>query len=102
MSSTTAARSGLNQQTRFIIGTILGFAVSGSALFVFSTILAGSLISDAVLSGFTFLGIGLSVLGYLEHRKGSTSLLSDLVFGFGMGIVVVSFIGAGYGSIALV
>jgi hypothetical protein len=89
-------------QTRFIIGMVLGLAIAGAYLAIFSvTAFALSPLAPFALSGFAVFGIVLSIVGYLDHRKGKETLLSDFFFGLGMGIVIVSFLNAGYGSMAL-
>jgi len=89
----------VNRQLRFVLGVIVGF-VLGIVLIALSNVVSQPLVSDATASSLTFVGIGLGIVGYIHHRRGSQSLFADFFFGFGVGIVVVSFLGAGNGTLS--
>jgi hypothetical protein len=91
----------VNAKNTFVLGVLLGIAISGAFYFLFSFIVLYAF-SDLVLSGVTLLGIGFAGGGYFAHWKGDRSFTTYFVLGLGVGIVLVSFIGAGYGSIYLV
>ena len=96
----SVARRRFNPKLRFILGAIVGFGL-GIALIVISGEFPNPIIADAVASSLTFIGIGLAVLGYVELRRGNESILSDFFFGFGAGLIIVSFLGAGNGTLTL-
>lgn len=84
----------LSRQSRFIVGAAIGLVLAGIVLALFATTYASSPFASAVLSGMTFLGLGVSAVGYLIHRGNySSSGLFDFVFGFGVGVMIVAFFG---------
>lgn len=89
------------RQNRFVIGAAIGLILAGILLALFATIYSTSSIADAVLSGMTFLGIGLSVIGYLIQRRSTISPAMDFIFGFGIGVVIVSFFGTISGTLTV-
>jgi hypothetical protein len=96
-----ATTASVNGKNTFLFGTGAGIAIAAVIYFVFNFVLLYT-VSEIVLSGLTFLGIGLAAGGYFSHWKGDRSFTTFFVLGLGIGIVLVSFIGAGYGSIYLV
>jgi hypothetical protein len=91
----------VNGKSTFLLGTGIGIGVAAVIFFLFVYILLYPF-SNLVLSGVTFLGIGLAAGGYFSHWKGDRSFTTFFILGLGIGITLVSFIGAGYGSIFLV
>ncbi|MHB8567687.1 MAG: hypothetical protein ACYC7D_01170 [Nitrososphaerales archaeon] len=91
----------MNRQLRFVIGAAIGLIIAGFALAVFATIYSQSPVATTILSGMTFLGIGLAVGGYLLDREGYTSSWFDFIFGFGVGVMLVSFFGTMSGTLTV-
>lgn len=90
-----------SRQNRFVIGAAIGLILAGILLALFATIYSTSSIADTVLSGMTFLGIGLSVIGYFAQRRKIISPAMDFIFGFGIGVVIVSFFGTVSGTLTV-
>lgn len=80
----------------FLVGASLGLLLSAVVYYVFSFVVT-SPISDIVVSGTTLLGIGFSAGGYFFHWRGDNSMATFFVTGFGAGIILVAFLGAGAG-----
>ena len=80
----------------FLYGTAVGLAVAASVYYIFSFVVLSG-ISDAAVSGITLLGIGFAAGGYLVRWRGDTSGTTYFVIGVGIGIIIVSCVGAGAG-----
>lgn len=85
-----------NTRTTFLVGATAGVAVAAVFYLVFSLVDI-SVLSDEIVSGITLLGVGFAIGGYLAQWKGHRSPMTYFVFGLGIGIVLVAFIGAGAG-----
>ncbi|MDG6995767.1 MAG: hypothetical protein JRN52_07580 [Nitrososphaerota archaeon] len=86
---------------RFIIGLVLGLVVAGAIQLVFSYGTVSMLAIGSLFTGIlTILGLILAGAGYVAHAKNDSSIVSDLLLGFGIGLVLVAFIQAGNGSLS--
>lgn len=79
----------------FLSGSAVGLAVASTIYGVFYFV--SSPYADAMVSGVTLIGIGLALGGYVMRWRGDRSREVYFMLGIGVGIVVVSFIGAGTG-----
>ncbi|MDE1858116.1 MAG: hypothetical protein KGI26_03500 [Thaumarchaeota archaeon] len=79
----------------FMLGVLIGLAVSGTAYGVFS--FATSPYADAFVSGVTLMGFGLALGGYFLRWRGDKSKELYFLMGAGIGIVIVAFLNAGAG-----
>ncbi len=91
----------MNRRLRFIVGVVLGFVVAGFVQLIFSFDTLSSLPVGSMLAGsMTILGLILAGSGYVAHERNDNSIVSDLLLGFGIGLILVAFIGAGNGSLS--
>ena len=86
---------------RFVFGLVLGFIVGAILVLVFSGISSPAWIGSVVLSSMTFSGFALILFGYFYKRKGVKTFSSDFLLGFGIGLILVWFVGAGNGTLTL-
>ncbi len=93
--------SEMNRSFRFITGVFLGLLVATAVQLVFSYSALSTLPAGSIFVGsMTILGLILAGAGYVAHEKNDTSIVSDLLLGFGIGLVIVAFIQAGNGSLS--
>lgn len=91
----------MNRRLRFIVGVVLGLVVAGVIQLIFSFGPLSSLPVGSLLAGsMTILGLIFAGAGYVAHVRNDNSITSDLLLGFGIGLVLVAFIGAGNGSLS--
>jgi len=101
---TLAKPSGLafvDRTFNVVFGAVSGLALAGIALIIFSGTTIPPLLSDGIFSGLTFAGIGLAVYGYYVNTKSRSTTLTDFLLGFGIGLILVAFLGAGNGTLSL-
>jgi hypothetical protein len=79
----------------FLLGAVVGLAISGGIYGVFSFVTAPY--ADAIVSGVTLMGFGLALGGYFLRWRGDRSRELYFLLGVGIGIVVVAFLSAGAG-----
>ena len=86
----------MNGKSSFILGAVAGLITASLVYFAFLFVIPSAL-SDAIVSGVTLIGIGSAIGGFYVQWRGDHSTTSYLVLGFGAGIVIVAFLGAGAG-----
>lgn len=86
------------QPTRssFLVGSAIGLAIS-SVIYYYFTFAVRYAFANLVISGITLIGLGAAIGGYYTVWKGDHSPSTYFILGFGAGVVVVAFIGAGSG-----
>lgn len=80
----------------FLMGVVIGLVVASLVYSVFLFAIPSAL-SDAIVSGTTLVGIGCALGGYFVQWRGDRSASTYLILGFGIGVVVIGFVGAGAG-----
>ena len=86
---------------RFVLGLVLGFIAGAILVLVFSGITSPAWIGSYVLSSMTFSGFALILFGYFYKRKGVKTFAADFLLAFGIGLILVWFVGAGNGTLTL-
>jgi len=86
---------------RFVFGLVLGFIAGAILVLVFSGITSPAWIGSDVLSSMTFSGFALILFGYFYKRKGVKTFAADFLLAFGIGLILVWFVGAGNGTLTL-
>lgn len=83
-------------KSSFLIGSVAGLVLAGAIYYVFTFVVFYAY-GNLMLSGITLFGFGSAIGGYYTVWKGDKSPLTYFILGFGAGVVVVAFIGAGSG-----
>ncbi|MGI0091221.1 MAG: hypothetical protein ACREBS_05890 [Nitrososphaerales archaeon] len=90
-----------NRPYRFILGLLLGFVFGAILVLVFSSSIAPSWIGDIILSSMTYGSFALVLFGYFYKKDGRKTFAADFLFGLGVGLILVWFVGAGNGTLTM-